>query len=423
MKLFDRMRKYKPTEYSRFHTPGHIGRAPSLSPFAPVLQYDVSEVMDFDSIYHAKGTLKELEKRVAALFGAKKSLLSAGGCTLAIQTMLALACKPDTKLVAGRNAHTSFINTCALLDLNPNWIYPENNRIMTKDVEKALKQGAEVVYITSPDYFGRIADIERIAGLCHRYGAVLLVDNAHGSHLKFMKKDLHPITLGADMSACSLHKTLPVLTGGAVLNINNAKFVKNAKEKMALFGSTSPSYLTLASIEMCIDYLETKPNFGESRAEKIKHYAKKIGLDMPSGECDPMRLAVYGRNVELFEKNGAICEYADGEWIVFILTPFHDDKDIRRIKAGLDALQKQKESRAMPPVAMSPPKRGMRPSAAVFAPSVEVGVENAAGRIAAANVTLCPPGIPIVIPGEIIDKNAIELMKKQGIDKIKVVKI
>ena len=414
MNLTDLLKNYKNSELSRFHTPGHSGKAAVLSDFSQVLPFDVTEVLEFDSIYHADSCIKNIEQKAAKLFGAKRSVISVGGCTLAIQTMLALACDKNAKIAAGRNAHVSFINTCALLDLDPMWIYPKDGRVMSNDVEKALEEGAKVVYITSPDYFGRLSDIEKIADLCHEKGAVLLVDNAHGPHLKFLETDLHPLSLGADMTACSLHKTLPVLTGGAVLNINNDKFVEKAKEKMALFGSTSPSYLILASIESCFDYLETKPNFLEERVLALKKYAKENGAKMPQGECDPMRLTLAVDEKEAL-KNGAVADYSDGEYTVFITTPFHDETDFARLKAVIDTAR----GSAVQSTKITAPKRGLRLQEAYFAQSEEIAASAAIGRIAAQSVSICPPGIPLIIPGEIIDEDIIKQMQNKVIKVVK----
>ncbi len=126
--------------------------------------------------------------------------------------------------------------------------------------ESLLKQYPDTaaVYITSPDYFGVLSDIRSISEVCHRYHVPLLVDNAHGCHLFLMPEHLHPIHLGADITACSAHKTLPVLTGGAFLNMASDTYAANAKDAMALFGSTSPSYPIMASLDLCMQWAETK---------------------------------------------------------------------------------------------------------------------------------------------------------------------
>src|SRR5699024_10184189 len=123
-------------------------------------------------------------------------------------------------------------------------------------VEEALRQNsdAKAVYVTSPDYYGVLADIQGLAEVCHSHNVPLLVDNAHGTHLALLGK--HPLALGADLTACSAHKTLPVLTGGAFLNVGDTElsrkldFAERAKEAMALFGSTSPGYPVMASLDL-----------------------------------------------------------------------------------------------------------------------------------------------------------------------------
>ena len=160
-------------------------------------------------------------------------------------------------------------------------------RIHSDDVEALLKQYQDVaaVYITSPDYFGVLADIKSISEVCHRYHVPLLVDNAHGSHLFLTPENLHPIHLGADMTACSAHKTLPVLTGGAFLNIASDIYAANAKDAMALFGSTSPSYPIMASLDLCMQWAETKGKEAylqlQKRVVKMKEMAAAKGIAIP----------------------------------------------------------------------------------------------------------------------------------------------
>ena len=242
--IYSQLLKHKLLDYSPFHTPGHKNN------FFPknLFELDFTELPDTDALYEAEGIILETEKNLAKLFSAKRSIISSGGCTLAIQTMLRLASQRGKKILFARNIHRSAVNACALLGIIPKWILPKSEnglftgRISPQDVEKEFLNDNEIsaLYVTSPDYYGELTDIKTLSEICRKYNKLLLVDNAHGSHLAFLKENQHPINLGADMSACSLHKTMPVLTGGAVLNIGNSEFAENAKNAMSLFGSTSP---------------------------------------------------------------------------------------------------------------------------------------------------------------------------------------
>lgn len=191
--LHDAVRDYIEKDMSRFHMPGHKGAG--TDEFAALLPWDITEVEGADSLYHAEGPLLALEEQFARLYGTRRTLLCAGGATLCIQTMLALACGTGAAVVMGRNLHRAAINAAALLDLTPVWVYPERDagewftgRYSPAAVAAALDEApaAKAVYLTSPDYFGVLSDLSGIAEVCRAHGVPLLVDNAHGAHLKFL---------------------------------------------------------------------------------------------------------------------------------------------------------------------------------------------------------------------------------------------
>ena len=224
--LENALNEYIGKDLSRFHMPGHKG----AENFPEYFKYDITEVEGADSLYESSEAIFETEKRFAKIYGAGASLLSAGGSTLCIQAMLATVLNPGDKFIIARNCHASAVNTIALLDLEPIWINPRDLRAAEKIFEE--NRDIKAVYLTSPDYFGVMSDIEAFSKLAHEHGAKLLVDNAHGAHLHFTPIEMHPIALGADMCADSLHKSLPVLTGGALLHIKDETLRENAKQKM-----------------------------------------------------------------------------------------------------------------------------------------------------------------------------------------------
>ena len=437
--LYNRLIQHNELDRSSFHTPGH-----KCSDFFPddLLKLDYTELPDTDALFEADGVILEAEKNLQKLFNTKRSVISSGGCTLAIQSMLRLALPYGNKMLFARNSHRSAVNTMALLGINPVWLTPKSKnglftgRITPDDVENALKADSEIsaCYITSPDYYGEISDIKSISEICKKYNTMLLVDNAHGSHLAFMNENLHPVHLGADMSACSLHKTMPVLTGGAVLNIGNSRFVDGAKEAMALFGSTSPSYPIMSSIDICTDYMLNRGGINayrnlEPRIAKIKHLAAQKGIIQPDGVCDPLRVCLNTSSVGLvgkkqqqyFEDNGIDCEFCDGENAVFICTPFNSERDFLRLENAIKNMPVGKNLSTVFTVS-DLPKKVLTPRDAMFSTTETVPLENSFGRIAADTACPCPPGIPVVMPGEIINETVIELLKNYGFEKIKCIK-
>ena len=432
------VQEYLNQERARFHIPGHKGNS------GPGLEWDITEVEGCDSLYNPQGPILALEKQLAKLYGARRTLLSAGGGTLCVQAMLALACRPGQKLVASRGLHSSAVNTMALLDLEPVWIYPDDSagpwfagRYTPQAVEEALKAcpDAAAVYITSPDYFGVISDIQGISQVCKARGVPLLVDNAHGSHLKFMPDDLklsHPIDCGASICCDSMHKTLPAMTGGALLHIADERYLADAKERMALFGSTSPSYPILLSCEEAASYAacgQAKRDYrwATEAVFRIGDRLRAMGMAMPEGVCDPARLSVAfgsqgwtGQQVgEYLRQRKVEPEYVSQTACVLMAGGYNRLGDLVRLQ---NAVREIPQGKPTPPPSMEMPRleRACSIREAVFAPGKSVTVRRAAGRVVAQVVVPCPPGVPVVMPGERLDKEAAALLAARGIQRIRV---
>ena len=427
--VYSQLLRHKQLDFSPFHTPGHKNNFFTENLF----ELDFTELPGTDALYEADGIILQTEKNLAKLFSAKRSLISSGGCTLAIQTMLKLACQRGKKILFARNIHRSAVNACALLGITPKWILPKSENplftgvISPEDVEREFMKdsGISALYVTSPNYYGEITDIKSLSEICRKYNKLLLVDNAHGSHLAFLKENQHPIHLGADMSACSLHKTLPVLTGGAVLNIANPDFIEHAKNAMSLFGSTSPSYPIMASIDLCCKYMSEKGTdeykLLEQRVLQIKALAKNYGIAQPLSLCDNTRLCISTPNIqnqmEFFHSHKIEPEFCDGKNAVFICTPFNSERDFQRLEKALSEIHGQPEHTAF---TFTLPETAFTPREAILAPSEIIPVEKSLNRISADSACPCPPGVPVVMPGEIIDENSISLLGKNTF--IRVVK-
>ena len=436
--LYNRLIEHNKLNRASFHTPGH-----KCGGFfdGGIISLDYTELPDTDALYEANDVILKTEIRAAELFGAERSLISAGGCSLAIQAMLKIASERGGKLLCARNAHRSAVNAIALLGIEPVWISPDREngftgRISPKKVEEILSADRDMkaCYITSPSYYGEISDIPAISEICHKHDVMLLVDNAHGSHLAFMKDNMHPISNGADMSACSLHKTLPVLTGGALLNIANPELSENAKDAMALFGSTSPSYIIMSSIDLCVDYMSGEGKKAYAECEKkvkvLKYLAESRGIRQPKGLCDPLRITLNTASVGLageeqekyFEGHGIDCEFCDGENAVFICTPFNSDEDFERLERAIKEIPLGKCINSKG-VFTEAPIRKLSVREAMLSVSETVSTEESVGRIAATTACPCPPGIPLIMPGEIISGKIAEMLQESGINEVKVIKL
>ncbi len=441
--LYTALQNYLKKDRISFHTPGHQGR------FFPrdLYDMDLTELPDTDSLFEASGPIAEAEKQARELFHSRATFFSAGGCTLCIQAMFRLAAPQGGKVISSRVIHRSAVNTMALLGIEPVWVLPRPDagpclagRLHPEDVQRALQENrdARAVYVTSPDYYGVLSDISGIARVCHEYGVPLMIDNAHGTHLALLGR--HPLALGADMTACSAHKTLPVLTGGAFLNIGETplakkfQFAERAKEAMALFGSTSPAYPVMVSLDLAREW-EMKNGRREwqrlaQRVEKMKDTAKKKGLLVPEGETDPTRLAVgtlplgmTGQEAaEYFRSQGIEPEHEDGAYVVCITNPLHTQEELDQLEKAIQTLPGSpcplEENPAIPSL---PPVR-KSPREAVLAFQERVPLLEAVGRIAGEAACPCPPGVPIVMPGEEITKECMEFLNRYSLDEISVLK-
>ncbi len=434
--------QYLKGDTSRFHTPGHKGRCGS-APFdwGELWRWDVTECAGLDSLFEADGPIRETERAYSRLYGTDDSLISAGGSTLCIQAMLALALNPGDSLLAVRGVHRSAVNAMALLDLHPQWILPSLGEetvlagsVFPEEVEAALASNPRLkaVYLTSPTYFGAVSDIAALSRICQSFGVPLLVDNAQGAHLTFLPQNLHPMALGADLCCDSLHKTLPVLTGGAMLHVGNKVYASRAREKMALFGSTSPSYPVMLSIDAALDYLED--GFGEDGAkvtqqvEYMASIAGEQGCLLPEFPLrDPWRLTLSASPLGLdgaglaahLRGHGIEPELVSEEFCVLMASPCNTERDFLRVEQALGSLPRG-TARSPKTAALTLPRQKVSLREAVFAPSHLVSLEQAVGKIAGAMVSPCPPGIALVVPGEEIDEDTASLLKSYGIFSIHV---
>ena len=444
--IVDFVNSYAKKDTARLHMPGHKGVS-----FLGCEKMDITEIRGADELYDAEGIIAESEANAGKLFGFGKTIYGTEGSSQCIRTMLFLALQGAERtekrpvVLAARNAHKAFLYSCALMDLEVEWLMPEEGErsslctcpITAKQVEQKfyeMKQKPFAVYITAPDYLGYSPDIRALADVCKKADIPLLVDNAHGAYLKFLQPSKHPIDLGASMSCDSAHKTLPVLTGGAYLHLSEEwveKVGHQAKKAMEIFGSTSPSYLIMQSLDRCNAYLAD--GYPEKLAETIekvaavKTFLQKQGWEVMDG--DPLKLTIFTGKMgytgeeaaETLRKTGVECEFADLDAVVLMVTPENTDRDFEKVLSALGSLQKKTGIKAVQ-MPLILPERKMNIREAIFSQWEEVDCEDAVGRICASPCVSCPPAIPIAASGEEITAEMAELFKAYGIEKIEVVK-
>ena len=436
--ICDFARAYAMSAPARFHMPGHKGVGP-LGAEA----LDITEIDGAGALYAPGGVVSESEANASLLFG-WPTCYSCEGSSLAVRAMLALALEGAggrPLVLAGRNAHQSFLSAAALLDFDVAWLYPKAGdachacTVSSADVAAALERlggRCRAVYLTSPDYLGHVADIAAVAEVCHRRGAMLLVDNAHGAYLRFLPGgSRHPMDLGADLCCDSAHKTLPALTGAAYLHVSPRLKLSSERVKgaLALFGSSSPSWLVLQSLDACNRYLEGLPEALAAFLPKLD--ALKAALEergwTPVGD-EPMKLTLaakpFGHTGDALAARlmaaGVACEFHDPDYLTLMPSPQNTDADLRRLADALLAVPRRPALKQDAPVYRIPAV-ALSIREASLASRETLPARECVGRILAAPALSCPPCVPVAVCGEVIDRDVIERLLYYGIDACDVV--
>ena len=464
--IVDFVRRYAQSGTSRLHMPGHKGQ--SLLGFEP---WDITEIKGADELYGADGIIAQSEANATRLFGTAHTYYSTEGSSQCIRAMLCLALQAAPAagqrpvLLAARNAHKALLYAAALLDFDIQWLWPAPQDAgalcscpvsaakLTGALQGLAQQGQRPfgVYITSPDYLGGVQDIAALAEVCRDFGVPLLVDNAHGAYLRFLPQGgQHPIALGAAMCCDSGHKTLPVVTGGAYLHLGKNAPVQDeaaVRNALALFGSTSPSYLILQSLDKCnqilsegypLRLLQCCGHLTRLRWELNEVAAAKRCPGPLALESEPLKVtldaAVLGLSgTELAEKLRAAkieCEYADPRYLVLMFTPDNPPQDFERLAAAVLRIAEELVGPVTLPEETTGEfaelERGLHRCCtirqAVFAPQEQLPAELAVGRICAMPTVSCPPAIPIVVSGEQITPAAAAWMKRYHVEEVSVIR-
>ena len=436
--ICDFVRSYAESSTLRLHMPGHKGRGPMGTE-----TLDITEISGADSLYEAEGIIHRSEENASKLFGCP-TFYSTEGSSHCIRAMLYLCLLHARRtgkrpvIAAGRNAHKVLLSAAALLDLDIEWLYPGNGSsylscaITAEALDRALSEMTDkpaAVYVTSPDYLGNMLDIAAFAAVAHQHGCLLAVDNAHGAYLKFLPQSLHPMDLGADLCCDSAHKTLPVLTGGAYLHTSPA-LQAQAKNALALFGSTSPSYLILQSLDavnhiLAENYKERLERIIDDAVrckERLCHLGYHFLGDEPTKlTIDAKAYGYTGNELAGLLRNMKIeCEFSDPDYVVLMLTPETGTEGLRQLENALSVIPQRPALSECPP-SFHTPQRIMGVREAVFSPCEMVSVSRSRGRILAAATVGCPPAVPIAVCGEQIDDETIKRFQYYGIDTCCVV--
>lgn len=432
--LYDALRGYADKKPLRFHMPGHKGKPLPVPELAGLAALDLTELSPTGNLYEAGEPFDSARRLWAELFGFDCCQFLTGGSTMGIHTGLTLCARPGSRVLVDRSCHRAVFNAMALLDLEPvylerPWLRSENliGPVSPEMVEKMLDRHPDIktVCITSPTYAGVLSNIGAISRIVHARGGKLFVDGAHGAHLPFL--GLAPFW-GADAVTVSAHKTLPAM-GQTALLFTDGFDSDLVRRTASVFGTSSPSYPMLASLDVAREWLTGEEGFHQYRqaACRVTELRQKFpGLRPEYGlSLDPCRFVLKVKDGPAFakqlEERGVYPEMEDGGHVVFICTAQDSDEDFYGLERVLEELRDQMGN--CPPVPAPPvPERVISLRTALFAPSRVRPLEDCEGEISACQIAPYPPGVPVVAPGERISKKELAYLREIGYNMLSEVR-
>ena len=445
--LQEKLEKYYKEDYLPMHMPGHKRNIKLLGEKLPY-KIDITEIDGFDDLHHAEGLIKNIENKAKKIFGSKRSFLLVNGSTCGILAGIRSVVNFGDKVLVARNSHKSAYNAIELNGLNPIYILPKigedgiDRNIDIVEVEEKLKENKDIklVIITSPTYEGVISRIKDISNIAHKYDVPVLVDEAHGAHLKFMEriKDKEAINCSADIVVQSLHKTLPALTGTALLHIRgNLVKEENVARELSIFETSSPSYILMSSIEECLEIIEKRgKELFEEYQNNLKYFYNKSknlkNLKILGNEIENKDYYDFGKIViKTNETNITGKELADilrNDYKIELemssinyalaMTSICDGKEnFKRLLYALididNKLEKKYKKKEKLDITLQLPKKELSILETIKNTNSEFKTyKETEGRISKEYIWVYPPGIPLITPGEVISKELIKRIEE-----------
>ncbi len=433
-KILTSLKIYGKKNTKRFHMPGHKANKEFVKNFKSA-ENDITELSFSDSLNYPKGIILQAEKQVSKILKAQKSYFLTDGSTCGVLTMLYAVKDLGKSIIVNRNAHQSVYNGCHLAGLSPITVDGEyvDGVLSLPTVESVLEavdncQDSIGVLLTYPDYYGRTFDIITLKSELKKRNKLLLIDGAHGAHLRFDKEVVYHGDY-ADIYVDGVHKTLPSLTQSAILSVNNVDLIEKVNDTINIFRTSSPSYLISSSIEYGEYFMADK---GENLISAIKKRIDKLKSELSIfgvkflDTTDKLKLALdtlsINANANLFEeyleKNNVYSELNDSRYILFYLSPLTSVKELDYLQKIIIKFIKnaEKGNLIISDKKTCLPSRAMPYSQAINSPYELIKIEDAKGRICASNFGEFPPCYPLCLAGEIIDDIVIE--KASGNSKL-----
>ena len=420
--IYGQINKYAKADKS-FHVPGHKGRGEFAKKF-PVAKFDITELSYSDNLFCPDGVIASAQNEIAKILGAEKSFILTDGSTCGVLCMLYVLKKHGNKVIIPRNCHTSVWNGCGLLKIEP--LIAEGNTVdgvllppEPKTIENILKNETDVAGMValSPDYYGNTAPLADYKKILQKHKKLLLVDEAHGAHLAFERENGAYAGGYADIWVDGAHKSLPTLTQGAVISVNNSGLCAELEEALSVFRTTSPSYPIMASVEYGIKYTANNLRLYDAAKSAVNGFKNNArGLEFfPSDDwtklvwdLKPLGICA-DKAYSALENRGIYPELSDGRYVIFYLSPQTSAKELNKLLRDIYKVINDKtlagtyEERS----ALPENKRACGYIMATESERELVPLKSAKGRVCAVNAGLTPPCIPVICAGEIISEGAV----------------
>lgn len=453
--LYHQLIEYSKGRAYPFHMPGHKRRMMAMEdPY----RFDLTEIDGFDNLHDAGDILKWEQDRAAGLYGSEETHFMVNGSTGGILSAIAGVVHRGDRVLVARNCHKSVYHALEMNGLRPVYVWPEPDvdsgiyKGLTREaVESCLGKYSDVraVIFTSPTYEGLLSDVKGICEAAHARDIPCIVDEAHGAHLRWIGiKDA--VSCGADVVIQSLHKTMPALTQTALIHINGPLVSRERIRKMlSSYQTSSPSYVLMASISLCMEWLETegKKDFQcyadqmhlfRERMTKLRYlyiYSEDREFDWGKLVISTLRAPINGRQLYdlLRDEYQLQAEMVSAEYVLAMSTVGDSEEGLNRLAEALEKIDVMLDSMIqcqteagrtdgisrVCPEKISRPERRMEIDAACASDTEMISLDRAAGRTAGDYLYLYPPGIPILVPGEVMDAKQIEQIQyflSQGLD-------
>lgn len=450
-KLYEKLCEYPGKNIVPMHMPGHKRNFGFGNEYDNVYDIDITEIDGFDNLHNPTGIIYDLQQDMAGIYATEASFMLVNGSSsgvLAAISAAAVQCD-NKKIVIARNCHKSVYNAVYLNSLEAVYILPELDekmgiwgRINPCELEKLIDRDPDIcaVVITSPTYEGMVSDIGKISEITHRNRIPLIVDSAHGAHFKFSGDfPITAIEAGADVVIESLHKTLPALTQTAVLHVGKNCLVslENIKRFIDIYQSTSPSYILMASVSKCMEFVQEKKDAFDVLVKRLKLFRKEIeklnNIHLYPVD-DLSKIIVYSPYLKgceiydiLLKEYGIQPEMASQKYVIAMATVCDSQENFDRFLEALRAIDKKTELNKnnidFIPWKSKKPEAAMNFKEAFSSEKINVLLEEAVGKISHEYIIAYPPGSPVVAPGEIFDRDAVDTIKnylEMGIEIIGV---